>query len=266
MLQLTIEEFIEYLELKVEQSKLSARTIPTYTSHARGYIDWLDGRFFSQELAQSYIDYLKKEGRSSSTVSTAAYAVKLYHKVSGSTIEIDRPPVSIPEPKYLEEKEIKMLLDNCSTSFERVLLTVLYDSGMRISELLSIKTDDIDRTLGLITVTRKGGRRDRVNVSQQSIDALDTWLEYRSYDSKEVFKTDYRSSLKVLKNLGLKVGIKVTPHMLRHSRAVQMLISGAEPYVVQQHLGHKSLATTMDIYGKMKPVQLREKIPAMFSS
>ena len=215
----------------------------------------------NEKSAQDYINMLTKS-KSSSTASVSGHAVLRFLRWRGIDAKLEMPPISFSEPKYKTMEEVSKLLSNCDTPLERALITMLFDSGVRITELLNLKLSDIDWKSTTITVTRKGGRRDDVNISDKSIVALSEWLSNRKFKSDKVFgNLTYYQSWKMIKKIGVRSGIVVTPHTFRHSRAIQMLKNGADMYVVQQHLGHRRIATTMDIYGRFRAADLKDKIP-----
>jgi len=227
------------------------------------WLAWLKDREQSQATAQKYLDALVIAGMAPNTVALRAYAIKRWFKFNGKTAELDCPTIRMNEPEYLTTDEVYKVLDSCRTLLEGVLVTVLFDTAVRVSELLNLELDDIDYEHKLITVTRKGGRREVVNISQSALTMLDEWIETRHSDDERVFMDiNYQYVRLVLKELGKRVGIDLRAHLLRHSRAIQMLMAGTDIHVVSQHLGHTSIATTMNIYGRFKAVHLKELVPA----
>ena len=215
----------------------------------------------NEKSAQDYINVLTKS-KSSSTASVSGHAVLRFLRWRGIDTKLEMPPITFSEPKYKTMDQVNKVLSHCDTPLEKTLITMLFDSGVRINELLNLKLSDIDWKMTTITVTRKGGRRDDVNISDRSITVLSEWLSNRKFKSDRVFgDLTYYQSWKIIKKIGIRSGIRITPHTFRHSRAVQMLKSGTDMYVVQQHLGHRRIATTMDIYGRFKAADLKDKIP-----
>ena len=250
-------EFTEYLV-----HRASSGTVTLYVRWMLSYLDWLNGRKHTQESAQEYLDSLHARGLKPNTISVAANAIRAWSKWQGQNIELDSPKVHMEEPKYLSEDEILELVDACQTPLEYVLIVVLFDTACRISELLGIEVDDIDWPGSMIRVRRKGGATERVNLSEKGLAALRSWMNVRKYAGKKVFMDlTYHQAWSLIKGVGKRIGVNLRPHMLRHSRAVQMLERGAEIYHVQGHLGHKNINTTMDVYGRLKPVHLKEHIP-----
>ncbi|KKK84212.1 hypothetical protein LCGC14_2785600, partial [marine sediment metagenome] len=150
-----------------------------------------------------------------------------------------------------------------NTVLEETLIIVLFDTAVRISELLGTELSDINWTDKFISVIRKGGRREEVNISDKALEALSNWLDVRESDSKMVFMDlSYYNAWSILRAVGKRAGIKVHPHIFRHSRAIHMLMNGAELHTVKEHLGHANIATTINIYGRFKAVHLKELVPA----
>ena len=251
-------KFEEYLV-----NRVSPNTVGVYTYALQHWFKTLNGNAASQETAQAYVDKLTKAGKSASTVSLRGHAIMRYFRWKGKPITLDCPTVRIGEPKYLVIKQIEALLAISHTVLEETLITVLFDTAVRISELLNLKLDDIDWIGKFISVIRKGGRREEVNISDKALNTLAVWLDVRESDSKRVFMDiSYYDAWCVIRRIGIRAGIKVHPHIFRHSRAIYMLMNGAEMYTVQQHLGHKNIATTINIYGRFMSVHLKELVPS----
>ncbi len=250
--------FEEYLMLHV-----SPNTVRVYLHALRLWFSVLDGTKPSQSSAQAYMDRLNKAGKSASTVNLRGHAIIRWFRWKGKPIVLDCPTVRIGEPEYLVLEQIEELLAVCNTVLEETLIVVLFDTAVRISELLNIKLSDIDWIGKFISVIRKGGRREEVNISDKALEALSTWLDVRESESKMVFMDlSYYDAWSILKAVGKRTGIKVHPHIFRHSRAIHMLMNGAELHTVKEHLGHANIATTINIYGRYKAVHLKELVPA----
>ena len=253
-----LERFADYLK-----DRVSPNTVRVYMYAIEHWLKTLNGNRPSQQSAQSYVDKLVKAGKAANTVSLRAYAIIRFFKWKGKTITLDCPTIRIGEPNYLTIDQIETLLAVCNTVLERVLITVLFDTAVRVSELLNLELGDINRRGGLISVVRKGGRREEVNISEKGLAALDEWLDVRESESKRVFMDlTYYDAWALLRRVGKRAKIKVHPHIFRHSRAIHMLMNGAELHTVKEHLGHKNIATTANIYGRFKAVHLKELVPA----
>jgi integrase/recombinase XerD len=220
----------------------------------------MNGNELTKETAQEYIDSLTN--LSPATVAINAHAIMSWFRFQGHPITLDMPKVQQPDPEYLTIDEVKDAIVKCQSQLEKTLFVVLFDSGVRIKELITLRIENIDYNKKTITVTRKGGKIETVNVSDNALNELSLWLESRDFASDNVFgQLNYQSAWHIFKNIGARIGKDLHPHMLRHARAIQMLTAGAPMHIVQQHLGHKNLATTANIYGKFTVSDLRKQIP-----
>ena len=242
--------------------KLGVKTVPIYMSALRRFVMYCGSREPTGELAQQYVDGLRV-GHGSSVVNIAGHAIMRWFRWKGADIHLDLPGITMKDPEYIETAVLFKLLHMTNDKMYIAILTVLFDTAVRISELLGLKMSDINWDLGVISVKRKGGRIETVNISKKAMDTLSAWIVLRDFESENVFgDLEYGTVWRWMRDLGKKAGIKLHPHMLRHSRAIQMLKAGTQPYVVQQALGHRRLSTTMDIYGKFTTLDLKKQIPS----
>lgn len=252
-----LTKFGDYL-----RDRVSPTTRRVYLYAISRWYGFLDGHAPTQQSAQQYIDLLAKT-RSPSTANLRAHAIIRLFKWKGTPITLDCPTIRMGEPKYLSMHQVEKLLAACTNLLESTLITVLFDTAVRISELLNLEVDDIDFEHGFILVTRKGGRKEEVNISGKALTTLSEWLNSRTSNQKRVFMgLSYNDAWLIIRSVGKRVKIDMHPHMLRHSRAIQMLLSGATLHDVQMHLGHRSITTTANVYGRFKAVDLKERIPS----
>jgi len=161
---------------------------------------------------------------------------------------------------------------------DRAMLEVLYASGLRVSELVGLPLGAVDRRAGLLRVLGKGGRTRIVPLGEPALAALETWLaegrpafargRAAGRASDAVFLSRRGSAMtrqnffERLRALALRAGIasdRVSPHVLRHSFATDLLEGGADLRAVQAMLGHADLATTQ-IYTQVSRQRLRETV------
>lgn len=253
-----IREYADYLNARTRRN-----TAIAYKAAIQEYNTWLDGQEPTRENAQQFIDELTLQKKAPNTLVVKANAIRKWFKWKGHPIELDVATPHIAPPKYITEEQLQCLISLCQSPLETALIVGLFDTGCRVSGWINITTDDIDWEQGLVKVTRKGGRVTWVNISEPCAQSLEAWLNLRKSDNKRVFN-DMTPWLawRMVKDIGQRIGMDIHPHMLRHSRAVQMLMANVDPYVVQQHLAHVNISTTMDIYGQLLPTHLKTKIPA----
>ena len=205
--------------------------------------------------ARSFFRYLQRQGRVETNVAALVH----------------NPRQERRQPRILNREETRALLDarpeqprGASASPEAArlrsrdlaLAELLYGSGLRISEALSLNVDDIGLAGGMARVMGKGGRERMAPLADASVAALAAWLEDRPYlaavDSQALFvgargaRLNRREAARRIALLCREAGLAVTvsPHTLRHSFATHLLDAGADLRSVQELLGHKRLATT----------------------
>ena len=184
-------------------------------------------------------------------------------------------------PKCLDLEQVQKLLDapgdaDLLSARDKAMLEVLYSSGIRVSELVELKMEDIDLTEGVLRVLGKG-KKDRLTpIGSQAIKALQHYFQMRQADPKftlegrtRVFLNKHGGPLstrsvrrkldKYLTSAGLDPGI--SPHTLRHSFATHLLNNGADLRSVQELLGHQSLSTTQ-IYTHLTTTRMKEAYDA----
>ena len=248
------------------RSKLTASdgTKTRYAGNISRFLRWADDREVNDELAQAYIDYLESQGRKPNTLATVANALRAYWKAQEKELTLTAPTPHFGEPKYHTIDEVLKMLELAKTPLEKVLVTLLFDTGARISEVLNLKTTDIDWDNKYIHVTLKGGQEADYILSDTGVKALKEWLESRKSHSRRVFMDyNYFYAYNTLKKLAREAGIKdFTPHHLRHSFAVFCLSKGVTLYELQQLLNHRFPSTTATLYGRsLQSESLRAKKP-----
>jgi site-specific recombinase XerD len=177
----------------------------------------------------------------------------------------DEVPIKKKEkslPKVLNKNQILNLIESTENLKHKLIVEMLYSTGLRLQELINLKRKDIDFDNNTLFVKQGKGKKDRITIISENIK-----LDLLKYYSTYTFKTDYvfegrsgRYSKKavqaVLDLLGKKLKIKVHPHMLRHSFATHLLESGTDIRLIQKLLGHNELNTTQ-IYTRVAKQELK---------
>jgi len=280
MIEQYIEQFITYLDA---ERNASPHTLVNYSVDLREFslvvgkkplntITYLDVR--------NFLAHLNKNNFSKSSISRKLACLRSFFKfLVRENIIKNNPASAVATPKrekrlphFLEENEVTTLLntpnldalDGCR---DRAIIETLYSSGLRVSELVSLNVETIDRLAGLIRVRGKGRKERIVPLGNAAIQAIDGYLAKRPevqlreplfLNSRSGRLTD-RSVRRMLLKHARKAGIakEVSPHMLRHSFATHLLNRGADLRSVQELLGHENLSTTQ-IYTHVTTQRLKE--------
>ena len=155
-------------------------------------------------------------------------------------------------PKYISKPQVKKMIDETRNLKHRCIIMLLYSAGLRVSELINLKTIDIDSDSMLINISNSKGRKDRkVMLSEKVLTELRMY--YKEFKPKDYLfegqnKDNYsaKSIQNVVKEAAIRANInrRVTPHMLRHSFAIHLLENGTDIRYIQELLGHNSIQTT----------------------
>ncbi|MCK4540012.1 tyrosine-type recombinase/integrase [Candidatus Parcubacteria bacterium] len=218
----------------------------------------------SQDI-KDYLDYLINSGKSTSTVNQAINALKFYYgqilrrKFFSGEIGIKRPKKEKKLPVVLSKQEIVKMIGAGNNTKHKLVVQILYSTGLRISELRNLEINDIDFNRKCVLVKNGKGKKDRITViSQVVLKNIEKYLlEYKPikylFESFEIAKKmNVRGMQKVVTDLAKKAGIKknVSPHSLRHSFATHLLENNVNLRYIQSLLGHARLETTQ-IYTKV---------------
>lgn len=268
----------EYLTLLVVAADRSELTAIAYRSDLEAVATWLEARGSrlldaSPALLRSWVDAAGRE-RSPRGVQRAAsalrglfrYAQRVGARADDPMEGIHAPGTAVALPRALARDEVERLIESVGTADvagarDRAILEVLYGSGVRVSELCGFTLDTIAQGRW-VPVVGKRGRERLVPISAPARDALEQWVvRWRPQlaPKHRMLFVNLRGApitrqgvWLVLKQRASRVGLgdRVSPHVLRHSLAVHMVEAGADLRVVQEILGHASLATT-ELYTKV---------------
>lgn len=265
----------EYLDSLIAEVHLSKNTQLAYSNDLDKYKEYLEKNdiFKIEEIKKedifSFLEYLKKKNLKPQSIAHYLTSIKNYHKFllqneyldKDIAESIERPKLVKKLPNTLTVEEVDKLLDiRTVTPFDyrnKCMLELLYGTGLRISELLSLTINDIDTINCTIRCIGKGNKERIVPINDYVIKALNSYLEVRptllkNKKTKELFlnsrgeKLSREGFFKELKKILLKKGLNpnVSPHTLRHSFATHLLEYGADLRVIQEMLGHSDVSTT----------------------
>ena len=263
-----IEEFIDYLRY---EKKYSENTIASYQNDLKKtYIFFKkDFKDLSKKDIQNYIQSLSKK-ESASSVSRTISTLKSFYKflqINRYTKNNPLGTISNPKtikklPKVLSEEEVDKLLDiNLKTNFDyrnKAMLELMYSSGLRVSELINLKVNDIDLKNASVRIFGKGSKERIVPLDDYAIEALDNYIKYhrkslfKHGENNYLFLNNHGNKMtrqgffKILQKIAKEKNIKseLSPHTLRHSFATHLLKHGADLRSIQELLGHSDISTT----------------------
>ena len=282
-----IQEFLNYITV---ERGLSRNTIEAYARDLRQFAAFLTltgydslAEIHSQTLV-AYLRKLQQENLQPSSVTRKLAAIRSFfqYMLRERHLKID-PSVTIDSlktpqrlPKVLSEKEIGRLLEQPGATTpaklrDKAMLELLYATGVRVSELVSLKLGDINMDMGYIRCFGKGSKERIVPMGGSAQKAL---LDYLDRARPKIVKRAAEDTLflnhhgrkmtrqgfwQIIQAAARRVGIKtlVTPHMLRHSFATHLLDHGADLRSVQEMLGHADISTTQ-IYTHVTRTRLQE--------
>ena len=251
----------EYL-LKLELRKYANNTVKTYVSCFEAFINHyhnMELMSINENDIRSYLQKLIKEKKSNSYVNQAVNSIKFYYEVvlgmPNRFYSVERPRAENKLPKVISKNEVLAIIKATNNVKHKCIVSLLYSSGLRRSELLNLKITDVDSNRMLIRVEGSKGNKDRMTLLSKSI-LIDLRIYFKEYKPKKWLFEGAKggvyggeSVLKIIKSACKKANIKrnVTPHTLRHSFATHLLEAGTDLRYIQTLLGHSSSKTT-EIY------------------
>lgn len=272
-----VNKYIRELEA---EKKLSKNTLESYSRDIRQFLEFLnenDIDFKNVKKANiiSYTLYLQKQGKAVASISRSLASIRSFYHVlvknnivkTMPTMDIQSPKIEKKIPEILTVKEVEKLLsipkaDSYKGARDKAMLELLYATGIRVTELISLNMDDVNLELAYI---KCNGTKERIiPVGKISLDALTLYIkQYRmgfqkQKDKEALFLNFHGERLtrqgfwKIIKYYSELAGIEkeITPHTLRHSFAAHLIQNGADLKSVQQMLGHSDISTTQ-IYADM---------------
>jgi len=245
------EEMLDELQREIEIRNFSNKTLKSYINSVKHFLEFANEQELSQDLVKKYIQ-VKIKSKEPASVSHDIFAIQFFFdKVLEKRIYIPRPKRNKKIPEILTSEEIKKLIDVTSNIKHRIILKILYGCGLRVSEAVNLKKQDINFEEGLMHIKLAKGKKDRFVKIPESIKE-----ELRSYcnllNNELLFPSNQGGKLTtgtiqlVVKNSAEKAEIKkhVHPHTLRHSYATHLLEKGIDLRIIQKLLGHSDIKTT----------------------
>lgn len=250
------------LEQEMKIRNFSKKTIKSYLYYNKELLRFASLKSpleITKKDIKDYLEYLYDSGRSTSTVNLTINALKFYYegllhrKFFISEAGIKRPKKEKRLPVVLSKEEIIRMISAVNNLKHKLIIQILYSTGMRISELRNLQINHVDFNRRSVLVRQGKGKKDRITViSDTVLRNIEKYLKefqplkyiFESY--KPEHKITVRSLQKVVTEIAQKVRIKkkVTAHTLRHSFATHMLENNVNLRYIQAMLGHARLETT----------------------
>ena len=271
-----IGEYLEYLEL---EKGLSANTIDAYRRDLTDFsvnienIDLID-----RMTINSYIRKLKERNFAPSSIIRKIATLRGFFKWANSSGILEKNPAAtleqpkVPQrlPKVVSLKEIEEMLHNNLTELEHVMMELLYSCGLRVSELVNLKLNDIDLSSKYVRCFGKGSKERIIPIGEQAKLVIKEYLPTRDFLIKKYNLTTKNLLINEKGHLitrqdvynfihkqGKLIHKSISPHTLRHSFATHLLENGADLRVVQELLGHSDVSTTQ-LYTHISKKRLKE--------
>ena len=277
--------FIDYLK---EKKNASESTVSSYRCDLKKLERYLkehgieDVQSVTPTNLNSYVLYLEKQGLSTATVSRNVASMKAYFHYAYYNRKIEKDPTETIKAPHIEKKapgilsmeETIRLLEQPSGSTpkeqrDRAMLELLYATGVRVTELISMKLTDIHLSMNYI-ICRDGEKERVIPFGENARKAIERYLSYGRKELLKEAESEYlfvncsgkmmsrQGFWKLVKRYAQKAGIvaDITPHTLRHSFAAHLVQNGADLKSVQEMLGHSDIATTQ-IYLNMNVERMK---------
>jgi integrase/recombinase XerD len=292
--ELNIRQFTHYL--KIERS-LSANSIEAYVHDVQLLRQFMEKEYplvspikVTMKNLQSFLEYINKLGMSAHSQARILSGVKGFYKyllfeelvVNDPTALLEGPKLGRKLPDTLSYPEIEKLFDaiNLSTAEggrNRAMLEVLYSSGLRVSELVDLKLNNVHADVGFLRIIGKGNKERLVPIGRDALKYVKIYVDeirgkpphkppHHQFDSFVFLNRNGKKLTRVMvftiiKNLAKHIGLKktISPHTFRHSFATHLIEGGADLRAVQEMLGHESITTT-EIYTHLDRDYLRQVI------
>jgi len=280
------------------EKRVSNNTFLAYKKDIEQLLNFLekekiDPKNCNKNHLKKLLRVLKKQGLKAKSLSRKISSIKLFFSFLNERFDVANkaeglvfPKLEKTLPNYLTEEEIQILFEETSRDDSikglrnKVMLYLLYASGMRVSELINIKIDQIQFDTGFVKLEGKGNKERMVPLPKNILDLLRFYIDHvhkkivskskQNLASKQnyLFVCLYKNQLKtltrqalwgILKKILLQAGIdkKISPHSLRHSLATHLLKNGANIRSLQLLLGHEQIST-VQIYTHLEKSQIRK--------
>ncbi len=276
-----LSQYLEFLEI---EKGLSANTIDAYRRDLTDFLDFCASKGAEElnDIERSHINgYILKlhdEKYTPTSVMRKTASLRGFFKwlcaneicQKNPALTLEQPKIPKKLPKVMTIDEINTILSQDLTKREKVILELLYGCGLRVSELVNLKINDIDISAKYLQCTGKGSKERIVPIGSKALKAIKAYEKERDFilqknrqtskillineDGKNITRQDVYT---FIHKQGEKIHKSISPHTLRHSFATHLLENGADLRVVQELLGHSDVSTTQ-LYTHISKKRLKE--------
>lgn len=281
---MSIQTLAQYLEFLEVEKGLSQNTLDAYRRDLSAFLEFCSS-LGVEELTEiqrthinAYIRELREKQYSSLSVMRKIASLRGFFKwlcaneicIQNPTITLEQPKIPRKLPKVMTIEEIEKILRDNLTKTQKVILELLYGCGLRVSELVNLKTNSLDLNSSYLKCSGKGSKERLVPLGSKAKEALKDYFEQRDFlvkkydlDTKNLLISDNGRFLtrqdvyNFIHEQGKKIHKNISPHTLRHSFATHLLENGADLRIVQELLGHSDVSTTQ-LYTHISKKRLKE--------
>jgi integrase/recombinase XerD len=255
-------EFEEFMILK----NFSKRTIKTYIQIVKQFINWWEKHHMnvpmSDDIVRKYLLFRFDAGKDWQTVNSDYSAIQKWFKnvlmLSWSLTKLPRARKEKKLPSILSKEDVVKIIESAGTFKQQVLLTFIYVTGVRLSESINVKIDDIDSHRMQVRINQGKGNKDRFIILPQIL--IDLLREYYKRERPEVYLFNAKVKAQAYNPRSVQLAMqqskrkaKITKkgsiHTLRNCYATHHLEGGTDLVFLQQQMGHKNLRTTIRYIG-----------------
>ena len=280
-----VEKFLDFLQ---NDKKLSDNTLQSYNRDIKLYCNYLDENNMDitkidDEDIKEYLDNLKTNGKAVSTISRNLASLRsFYHYLHKTKVVVDDPTSGLESPKIerkppqiLTSEQVELLLEqpkcvDLKGYRDKAMLELVYATGIRVTELVSLNIDDVDLENKTIRCIGKNKER-TIPIGSLAINALKEYIEksrqvmlkddgdpalFINVNGQRLTRQGFWKIIKQYKTQA-DIDVDITPHTLRHSFAVHLLENGAELSAIQEMLGHSDISSTQ-VYAHMGQNKLKD--------
>ena len=273
-----IGEYLEYLEL---EKGLSQNTLDAYRRDLENFSDNLnteDIKSVDRLMINTYVRTLREKKLAPTSIIRKVASLRGFFKWATSVGILEKNPAStleqpkVPQrlPKVITVKDIEDMLRNNLTPLEHVIIELLYSCGLRVSELVNLKINDIDLASKYVRCFGKGSKERIIPIGETAKTVVKEYLPTRDLLIKKYNLNTKRMLISengrmitrqdvytFIHNQGKLIHKNISPHTLRHSFATHLLENGADLRIVQELLGHSDVSTTQ-LYTHISKKRLKE--------